>query len=238
MMLMIEPMDPTQAFAQLGQIKLGDTDLNAVLKMIADLAKRTLPGAREVSVTLVRDSKAHTAVFTGELALDLDESQYESGHGPCLDASVTAATLSVPHTAHESRWPQWAARAAERGVNSSLSIGLPIGEVVTGALNVYAIEPAAFDDDAIVLGQRFAGYAAVALANAHMYDAAATLAEQLQAAMDSRAAIEQAKGIIMAARRCTADEAFTILSKLSQDSNRKLRHVAASLVHQAARPGP
>jgi AmiR/NasT family two-component response regulator len=56
--------------------------------------------------------------------------------------------------------------------------------------------------------------------------------------MDSRAVIEQAKGIIMAARRCTADEAFTILSKLSQDSNRKLRHVAASLVHQAARPGP
>jgi GAF domain-containing protein len=234
MMLMTGPMNPSHAFAQLGQIRLSETDLNAVLKTIAHLAKDTLPGASEVSVTLVRDGKASTAAFTGDVALQLDEAQYEAGHGPCLDASATAATLFVPHTAHECRWPHWAARAAERGVNSSLSIGLPIEEVATGALNIYASEPAAFDDDTIVLAEKFAGYAAIALANAHLYDATATLAQQLQTAMESRAVIEQAKGVIMAARRCTADEAFSILRRLSQDSNRKLRDVAASIVQQAA----
>jgi GAF domain-containing protein len=235
---MTEPMNPTEAFAQLGQIKLSDTDLNAVLRTIADLANHTLPGAREVSVTLIRDDRAYTAAYTGDLALQLDESQYETGQGRCLDASAAAATVCVPDTADDCRWPLWAARAVERGVNSSLSIGLPIAEIVTGALNIYATEPAAFDDDSIVLAERFAGYAAIALANAHLYDATATLAQQLQTAMESRAVIEQAKGIIMAARRCTADEAFTILSKLSQDSNRKLRDVAVSLVQQAARRGP
>jgi AmiR/NasT family two-component response regulator len=55
--------------------------------------------------------------------------------------------------------------------------------------------------------------------------------------MANRAVIEQAKGIIMAQRRCTADEAFTILAKVSQDSNRKVRDVAAALVERAAR-GP
>jgi GAF domain-containing protein len=238
MMLMTEPMNPSEAFARLGQIKLSDTDLNAVLKTIADLAKGTLPGASEVSITLVRDGKAYTAAFTGDLAVQLDEAQYETGHGPCLDASATSATLGVTDTADECRWPQWAARAAESGVNSSLSIGLPIEEVVTGALNIYAAKPAAFDDDTIVLAQKFAGYAAIALANAHLYDASVTLAQQLQTAMESRAVIEQAKGIIMAARRCTANEAFTILRRLSQDSNRKLRDVAASLVQQAGRRGP
>jgi len=54
--------------------------------------------------------------------------------------------------------------------------------------------------------------------------------------MDSRAVIEQAKGIIMADRRCTADEAFAILAKVSQDSNRKLRDVAAALVASAVHP--
>jgi AmiR/NasT family two-component response regulator len=51
--------------------------------------------------------------------------------------------------------------------------------------------------------------------------------------MESRAVIEQAKGIIMGQRRCTADEAFRLLSKLSQDSNRKLREVAEALVAEA-----
>jgi GAF domain-containing protein len=232
----IEPMDPTEAFAQLGKIKLSDTDVNGVLDKIADLAKRTIPGADEVSVTLVRDKKAQTAAFTGEVALSLDEAQYELGYGPCLDASAASTTLFVPETADESRWPRWASRAVDSGVHSSLSVGLPVQERVTGALNIYATKPEAFDDDAITVAQTFAGYAAVALANAHLYDATATLAQQMQAAMDSRAVIEQAKGIIMGDRHCTADEAFRILMKISQDSNRKLRDVAAALVARAEDP--
>jgi GAF domain-containing protein len=230
----IEPLDPTEAFAQLGRIKLGDTNLDGVLDTIAGLAKRTIPGADEVSVTLLRGKNAHTAAFTGDLARNLDESQYESGHGPCLDASAAAATMSVPDMASETRWPQWTSRARETGVNSSLSVGLPVQDTVTGALNIYATKPDAFDDDAIVLGQTFAGYAAVALANAHLYDTTASLAQQMQAAMDSRAVIEQAKGIIMGDRRCTAEEAFSILTKISQDTNRNVRDVAAALADRAA----
>ena len=228
-----EPMDPTLAFAELGRIKLGDMAVDDVLHRIAELAKRTLPGADEVSVTLVRGDRARTAAFTGDLALRLDETQYERGHGPCLDASATAATLSLPDMDREPRWPDFADRARAAGCRSSLSIGLPVQDPVSGALNVYATGPAAFDDDAVVLAQTFSGYAAVALANAHLYDAQATLARQMQVAMESRAVIEQAKGIIMGERRCSADEAFRILSRLSQDANRKLRDVAAALVRRA-----
>jgi AmiR/NasT family two-component response regulator len=74
----------------------------------------------------------------------------------------------------------------------------------------------------------------VALANAHLYDSTATLARHMQTAMESRAVIEQAKGIVMGERRCTAEEAFAVLVKVSQDSNRKLRDVAAALVERAA----
>ena len=58
----------------------------------------------------------------------------------------------------------------------------------------------------------------------------------MQKAMESRAVIEQAKGIIMGDHRCAPDEAFAILTKLSQDTNRKLRDVAAALVTTAAEP--
>jgi AmiR/NasT family two-component response regulator len=110
-----------------------------------------------------------------------------------------------------------------------------VHEQVTGALNIYATKPHAFDDDAIALAQTFAGFAAVGLANAHLYRTRATLAGHMQKAMESRAVIEQAKGIIMGERRCTPDEAFAILGKVSQDSNRRLRDVAAALVAQAAK---
>jgi GAF domain-containing protein len=229
-------MDPIEAFAELGRIRLTEIDLDGVLNRVAELAKSTIPGAREVSVTLVRGRNAKTAAFTGDLALKLDETQYQAGHGPCLDASAAAATFSVSDMASETRWPEWVSRSLDLGVNSSLSIGIPVEDVVAGALNIYATERDAFDDDAITVGQTFAGYAAVALANAHAFTATTTLAQQMQAAMDSRAVIEQAKGIIMGDRRCSSDEAFRILTKISQDTNRKLRDVAAALVARATTP--
>lgn len=230
------PTDPTEAFAELGQIKLSETDLNGVLARIAEAARRTIPGAEQVSVTLVRSGGAHTAAYTGEPALIADEWQYVRGHGPCLDAAQGGATMSVPDMAAEARWPDWAAHARAAGVGSSLSIGLPIQDAVVGALNVYGAERDAFDEDSIRLAETFAGYAAVALANAHLYDTTATLAQHMQVAMESRAVIEQAKGLIMGERRCTPDEAFAILAKVSQESNRKLRDVAAALVKRASTP--
>ncbi len=229
----MSPLDPTEAFARFGRINLRKTGLDGVLAEVAALTGQTVPGSAEVSVTLVRSRAAHTAAFTGDLARALDELQYERGHGPCLEASASAAVLSVPEMTSETRWPDWTARCLDAGIKSTLSIGLPVQDAVSGALNLYATEPHAFDDDAIAIGQTFAGYAAIALANADLYDSATALARHLQIAMESRAVIEQAKGIIMGERRCSPDEAFRILSRVSQQSNRKLRDVAAALVHRA-----
>ena len=234
-MTQIKPMDPNAAFAELGRIRLADIDIDTLLDKIAQLARRTIPGAGEVSVTLLHGNHPQTAAFTGELALALDEKQYQRGYGPCLDAADTNTSLLVPDTGSEERWPGWAAVAAQAGVHSSLSVGLPVHEHVTGALNIYSTAPKAFDDDAIVIAQTFAGFAAVGLANVHLYETQATLAGHMQKAMENRAVIEQAKGIIMGDRRCTPDEAFAILTKLSQDTNRKLRDVATALVTRAHR---
>ncbi len=64
----------------------------------------------------------------------------------------------------EDRWPDWTSRALQAGAHSSLSIGLPVQEAVTGALNLYAAEPHAFGDDAVAVAQTFASYASVAMA--------------------------------------------------------------------------
>jgi len=225
-----QTVKPTDAFAELGRIKFHETHFVEVLAKVAEFAKRSITGADEVSITLVGAGSARTAAFTGELAVVADEWQYQQGHGPCLAAAAANITVTVPDMAGESRWPGWANHAIDAGVHSSVSIGLPLHESVSGAFNVYATKPHAFDEDAIILAETFSGYAAVAMANAHLYDSTTTLAHYTQAAVDSRAVIEQAKGIIMADRRCTAEEAFAILAKVSHDTNRTVPDVAAALV--------
>jgi L-ascorbate metabolism protein UlaG (beta-lactamase superfamily) len=77
-----ELFDPRTAFAELGRIMLGVQDLNQTLQRIADLARRTIPEIDEVSVTLVDGGQPKTVVFTGQLAVCLDERQYETANGP------------------------------------------------------------------------------------------------------------------------------------------------------------
>jgi GAF domain-containing protein len=216
--------------AELAQLKLGQGDLHDVLDRVAELARQTLPGAADASVTLVEPDRAYTVAFTGPLALDLDETQYENDYGPCLEVAQSSGTVAIPDMAAETRWPRFARKALADGVRSSLSVALPMQDAVLGALNIYATRPGAFDPGAVGLAQDFAGYAAVAIANARLYETTATLAENMRRAMETRAVIEQAKGILIAQQHCTPERAFELLTRLSQATHRKLRDCAADLV--------
>jgi GAF domain-containing protein len=222
--------EPHRAFAELSRIMLGSQPLAQVLERIAALAKETIPGADEVSVTLLEGQRAHSAAFTGPLAVALDERQYAEGFGPCMDAAASGATIVVAFGPQEDRYPDFGLEARRRGVRCVLAVGLPIPQRIIGALNVYGGGDAPFDDDAVQVAQTFAGYAAVALANAALYNTTAELAQHLQQAMQSRGVIEQAKGILMGRHHCTADEAFAMLAQASQRSNRKLRDLAQAMV--------
>ena len=83
------------------------------------------------------------------------------------------------------------------------------------------------------MGMLFASQAAVVLLNANAYWDSRALNERLGEAMDHRALIEQAKGMLMNAQRCTGDQAFGLLVKASQRENVKLRDIAARLVAEA-----
>ena len=145
-----------------------------------------------------------------------------------------SGTVMIGDMAAETRYPGFARRALAGGIASSLSVALPMQEAVIGALNVYAAVPGAFDEASVELAQTFAGYAAVAIANARLYQTTATLAENMRRAMETRAVIEQAKGILIAQQHCTPEYAFELLTRLSQATHRKLRDCAADLVARTA----
>ena len=229
---------PSEVVADLARIVLASETLDSVLSRIAELAKQIIPGADEVSVTLVRAGRAATAAYTGELAMQADERQYGLDGGPCLDAGRGGELLLITDMRDEDRWPDYAPQAVRVGVLSSLSVPLPIQEDVVGALNIYARVPHAFGDKDIEAGRAFAAYAAIAVSNADTFVSTAELARNLQTAMESRAVIEQAKGILMARGGITPDQAFEMLVRASQRENRKLRDLAVEIVERARQAPP
>lgn len=227
-------MPPQDAYNELGRLVVGAQSRGRVLARVGELAKACVAGAEEVSVTLVDDG-AHlsTAAFTGRLAAHLDEQQYADGFGPCLHAAETGQVVRIDDTAHETTYPDFAAVAARQGVRSVLSVGLPIPQRIVGALNVYRFEAAPLGPDSLRVLQAFSGFAAVALANHALYASAVALSTELHTAMQSRAVIDQAKGVLMGRLHCSADEAFQHLVTQSQHRNRKLREIAAEVVAHA-----
>ncbi|MDQ1700061.1 MAG: hypothetical protein QOG34_1924 [Frankiaceae bacterium] len=206
-----------------------------ILDTLVSLARTALPPHVYTSITLVRGDEASTAAFSGEVALNLDERQYALGHGPCLDAANAGEVVQIRDMQNETRWAEFAAAAYKAGISSSLSVPLPVQRQMTGALNIYSPEPDTFDDATIRMAESFANHAAVAVATATLYETAATLAAQMRHAMESRATIEQAKGVLICKHQCDPEEAFRVLVKMSQTSHLKLRDVAARLVaHTAA----
>jgi GAF domain-containing protein len=227
-----QPADPAEALERLGRLSLRELSMDDLLQTVADLTKTVMPGTPEASVSLLVKNRPTTVASTGELATHLDETQYEKGHGPCLHAARTGEMTEIPDTRAEDRWPDYTPRAVEHGNLSSLSIPLAIDqdEQVTGALNIYARRPNAFDEASRSVATRFAPYAAVAAGNLHAYQSARDMADHLQTALESRAVIDQAKGILMERYKLTADQAFQLLVRASMMTNRKLRDVADHLV--------
>jgi GAF domain-containing protein len=230
------PLDPVEALERLNRLALREHCMKSLLQLVADLAKEVMPGNPEASVSLLINDRSSTAVFTGRLALDCDESQYGRGYGPCLHAASTGELVEIADAQAEPRWRDYMQRAVEHGALSSLAVPLPISEGIAGAVNVYARKPNAFDEDSRSVATRFAGYAAVVAANMYAYEEARDLVEHLERRVQSRAVVEQAKGILMERHELTADQAMQALTRVARYTDTKVRDIADNLVRTGEFP--
>lgn len=222
---------------ELARVVLVGRSLPLVLTEITAIARRAMPGSEATSITLIRDEQPFTAAHDGQMALDADELQYERDYGPCVDAGRSGLMFLVDDMRTEQRWPDYARHAAARGVGSSLSVPLPFQAATIGGLNNYSTQPGAFGDEDVAVGEEVASWVAFAVANASAAASVADEAAHMRAAMDTRATIEQAKGILMERHKLTADQAFNLLTRASQHTGRKLRDVAHDLVRTGTLAG-
>ena len=207
-------------------------DLEATLRTITAAAVDAVAGAEDASISyVIVRRKVESRASAGDLARHVDAVQDRLGEGPCLDAIWEHRTVRIPDLRSETRWPGFTAEALELGVRSSLSFQLFVEGDTLGALNLYARRPEAFGRESEDVGQVLASHAAVALSGAQTE-------ENLRRAISSRDVLGQAKGILMERYKLSADQAFHLLARTSQETNRKLIDVAVELSETGALPGP
>ncbi len=203
-------------------LRVPEADLQGTLDAMARTAVETIGPAKYAGVNLYDHGAFVPQAVTGEPPQVLDVLQQETGTGPCIDASRDQMTIRVDDIATEARWPKYTERALALGVASMLCVPLCVAEHQLGSVSLYATDRAAFTLADEYVARLFASQAALALAEANR-------ADQMRQALSSRDIIGQAKGILMERHRITADEAFRLLSKHSQQVNRKLADVARGL---------
>jgi GAF domain-containing protein len=214
---------------ELARLVLAEENVQSVVERVVGLVKGVMPAGAEASVTVVRNRRATTAAFTGELALHLDEVQYRQRYGPCMDAALSGQFTEITDARTEDRWPEYVAAFLQHGALSSLAAPVPAVHLAA-CLNVYSPAAGAFTDQHRQDVCEFAAYAGVALTNIDALQDARDHAENMRAAMESRAAIEQAKGILIERHKLSPDQAFRLLADASMRTNEKVRDLAEHLV--------
>lgn len=222
------------ALEDLAQFLHEEGSLEDLLEQVLELTSRAITSSAAVSVTVVDDDGGYrtVAASTADARL-VDEAQYELGQGPCVEALETGREHILDDLTDLQLWPTFRERALQLGFGAALAVPLLLAGRTVGALNVFAAEPSGLSERDRELARRIAAPAAATLANARAYQRVTRLADQLEEALEGRAVIEQAKGVLMAHARCSADAAFDRLRRTSQERNQRLRDVAAEVLARA-----
>lgn len=232
---MTEHEDPYDELAALAGVVLAHEDIDDTLDAICRIAVRAVDAAEGASITSFTEGGPKAVAASDEWCRDLDEAQHAQHEGPCLDAARTGLVFRVRATVDEPRWPSYMPIAAAKGVGSMVSLPMTSEVKTIGALNLYSRSADAFSAEAVSVAELIAGHASLATQVAATLFHHRDIGTQLRRAMESRATIEQAKGIIMATAGCGPEEAFDLMVRQSQHENRKLREVAAELVDRQRR---
>ncbi|KUI24149.1 histidine kinase [Mycobacterium sp. IS-1742] len=210
--------------AELARTLASPRDLDEILSGVTAAAKELIPGVDAAGILLIgRGGTFESLAQVTELPRQLDELQMKFNEGPCVQAALDDVVVRTDDFREETRWPQYAPACVEIGVLSGLSFKLYTADRTAGALNLFGLEPRVWDAESETTGTVLAAHAAAALL-AHREG------EQLRSALSTRDRIGQAKGIIMERYNVDDVQAFEMMRRLSQDSNKKLTEIAQQVI--------
>lgn len=228
-----------RGLASVRHLILSDKPAESLLLTACESVVSAVPGADMAGVTMLRaDVPNFTSDATDVRIHAIDRAQFDAGQGPSLEAAARRRLVRARWSDVATRWPSFAAFAGDAGVRSFLSAPLEVDDTRRGALNVYSYRDDAFTDTDDVVVKLIVTAVETALAQARRLEQTEAELDGLREAMRTRGTIEQAKGIVMAIRGLSPEDAFEVLSLQSQNENVKLATIAQRIVDSVSTNTP
>jgi GAF domain-containing protein len=175
----------------------------------------------------------HVMAASSEVARLLEVFQLQRAEGPCRDCFHTGLPVSVPDLQDATeQWPQFVPAALAAGFASVHAVPMRLRDNTLGAMGMFGAVVGSLSEDNLSLAQALADVASVAIVQDKAVAERGAVVEQLQAALNSRVVIEQAKGIVAHVGDLEVGQAFVVIRQYARNHNERLTEVADAVVRR------
>jgi GAF domain-containing protein len=232
------PIDPTDLAKSIGALGTLDPHrgLAPTLQQIADSAKQLFAADGAGLMLIDAEGQLRWASASDQTAQTLEDEQERLAQGPCAVAFSQRLPAAICDIHTEPGWAEFTQVLLSEGIRAGLSVPMELDGGVIGTLDIYACDPQDWDPSEVAALQAYAGLVASLLSAAVTAEVKGRLADQLQAALEHRWLIEQAKGVVMGREHLDAQAAFERLRGAARSSTRRLADVARDVT--AGQPLP
>jgi len=220
----------SRTFVQLADSLVDEFDLIELLTLLSLRCVELFEAGAAGILLADQRGTLQVVAASSERARLLELFQLQNDQGPCLDCYSTGSPISVHDLRSVERWPLFTAEAEAAGYRGVGAFPLRLRDEVIGTLNIFMADPVELGDQDLQICQALADVATIAILQHQAVQQAENLSGQLQQALDSRIAIEQAKGILAERFHLEMTDAFAQLRRFARGSNQRLSDVAAALV--------
>lgn len=223
-----------QTFVRLADTLVDDYDVVELLQVLVDSCRDLLETTAAGILLANPRGELEVVASTSEASRLVEVMQLSAEAGPCIDSFRSGRRVSVPDIAHsQDSWVQFRGAAMAQGFRAMDALPMRLRDTTIGTLNLLRSAPGVPDEDDILAAQAFADVATIGILHERSVKESSVLSRQLQAALNSRIVIEQAKGVVSQTRGVSIDEAFLIIRQYARSHSVGLSTVAARLVDRS-----
>lgn len=227
--------DVRHALVELGRLRFGEMRVEEAIDQIVRTTHSMF--AVDGAGLMLADQAQHlrNVAASDDRFAHLEELQIRHQEGPCIEAFDTKELVGAIDLEREGRWPLFSEAAVQREVRAVLASPLPYNQDAVGVVAVLSERSRPWSPANELALLAFTDLAALLIASIIQGEQQSELAGQLQGALNSRAVIEQAKGVLMGTQGISARAAYEQLRSRARSRRRKLPEVCAEVVRGAAR---
>jgi GAF domain-containing protein len=227
----------TQTFVDLVDTLVDDFDVVDLLTLVADRCVEVLDIAAAGLMLVAPEGDLRAVAFSSEAVRVVELFELQAEEGPCLDAYRSGQAIVNQDLAQlQARWPTFAPVAIDAGFRSAHAIPMRLRGAIIGALNLFRSEDGDLGEFDLIAARAMADVATIAILHHRAASEAQLVNEQLSLALNSRIAIEQAKGVMAERTGLDMEHAFARLRKYARDHNLRLIDVAHGVVDGSVKP--